>query len=317
MSSLGSSLAARIVARVRRACSANLWPVTKPLLEAARLRVDEGGVPQIDGLSLETTGDRVLVLAGPTVLFHACAGMVSPRHGTVLVGGVAPVEALRLRLLASAPLDPPLPLGWKAREYVAWSARLAGHSRSEAITRADDAIARLKVEALADARLRFVPLHARRALGVAAALATGATTLFLEDPLRNLVDEPARNLARLILRSTAGLRTVIFAARAPLASPLAIDADEALVIDGSSVVAQGAPAEVAARDRSYAVRLNATAGADAFARLAEKRGARITGQGTSWTVDLGESLKPNDLLDFASACDSVVVELRPLAHAFS
>jgi ABC-type multidrug transport system ATPase subunit len=289
--------------------------VTKPVLEATRLRVDVGGVPEVDGLSFETTGDRVLVLAGPNALFHAAAGLIEPRHGELATGGFCPHEAVRQRLLAGAPLDPPLPPSWTAHEYVVWSSRLAGHGRADAEALATDALARLKLESFSKVRLRHVPPPARRALVVAGALATGATTLFLEDPVRGMAEDAARTLSRAILRATSGMRMVVFAPRTSLASPFAIDADEVLILAAGSVLAQGAPAEVAARDRSYAVRLHG--GGPDFARVAEKRGARVSGQGANWTVDLGDTLRPNDLLDVAAAAGAVILELRPLSHAFA
>jgi ABC-type multidrug transport system ATPase subunit len=289
--------------------------VTKPVLEAARLRVDVAGVPEIEGLSFETTGDRVLILAAPTALFRAAAGALGASHGELLTGGIKPEDAVRARVAAGAPIDPPLPPSWTSQEYVTWSARLAGHAKRDAVARADDLLGRLKLDSLGSLRLRHVPLPARRAVVVAAALATGATTLFLEDPVRGMAEDAARTFARVVLRATAGLRMVVFSPRSSLASPFAIDADEVLMMDGKSVLAQGAPAEVAARDRSYALRLHG--GRVDFARLAEKRGARVSGRGPSYTVDLGETLRPNDLLDVAAAAGAVILELRPLAHAFA
>ena len=287
----------------------------KPVLEAARLRVDVDGVPQVEGLSFETTGDRVLVLAGPPALFQAAAGIVRPRGGELRTSGVSPTAAVRERLMACAPLDPPLPLAWKALDYVAWSARLAGVPKRDALDLAARAIDRLHLQEVAKLHLRYAPLHARRALGVAAAVATGATTLFLEDPLRGLPDDAARSLARLVVKATLGLRTVIFAARTSLASPIAIDADEAVVLDDGAIVAQGAPAEVASLDRSYAIRLHGRGAS--FAKLAELRGARVSGQGARWTVDLGATLRVNDLLDVAHTAGTVLLELRPLGRAFA
>jgi ABC-type multidrug transport system ATPase subunit len=289
----------------------------RPTLEARDLRVDVDGVPDVDGLSLETSGDRVLVLAAPGSLFRVAGALTTPRRGEVLTDGLTPAEAVAARRLAIAMCDPPLPPAWTTSEYMLWSTRLAGHSKAAAEPRVHDALRKMKLEALAGSRLRHVPPHARRAIGVAAALATGATTLFLEDPERGLAEDAARNLSRTIVRATEGLRTVIFASRTSLASPLGMDADEALVIAGREVVAQGAPAEVAAHDRTYAIRLNGPGAA--FAELAERRGARISGQGASWVVDLGatpDGLRVSDILDVAQAVDAVVMDLRPLAQAF-
>ncbi len=306
---------ALIVARVGAQSSANLVAVTNPLLEAKGLRVDVGGTPEVDGLTLSTTGDRVLVLAGPAVLFQASAGMVTPSHGELLVEGLSPQAAIEQGVMVGAPLDPPLPPSWTVREYVTWSGRLAGDSKADAAAVAEDVLEGLKLGPLADTRLRHASLVIRRAVVVAASLATGPTTLLLEDPLRGLPEDTARGLARTLVRATAGLRMAIFAARASLASPVSIDADEALVLDGSTVVGQGAPAEVAARDRSYAIRLHGPG--ESFAALAAKRGVRVAGRGVRWTVDLGASLEVRDLLEVAAASHTVILELRPLAHAFA
>jgi ABC-type branched-subunit amino acid transport system ATPase component len=284
------------------------------VLEVKRLRVDVGGVPQIDGLTLKTAGERVLVLAAPSALFAVVAGLVRPRHGEILINGLTPADAVRDGVAAGVPLDPPLPPTWTASEYVRWNARAAGQSKDAADEQTREALAKLKLDAVATARLRSLPLTARRALGVAAALATGASTLLLEAPLAGLLEEPARSLARLVVRATESRNLVTFAPRTSLASPLATDADESIVLDGDRVIAQGAPAEVATRDRVYSLRLRGSGAA--FAAAAERKGARVSGEGSSWVVDLGASLRVSDLLDVAAASESVVLELRPLAFAF-
>src|SRR5580704_12086212 len=50
-------------------------PAPSPLLAASSLRVDVGGSPAVDGLTLATTGDRVLVLGAARALFEAAAGL--------------------------------------------------------------------------------------------------------------------------------------------------------------------------------------------------------------------------------------------------
>jgi len=279
------------------------------------LRVDVDGVPELDGLSFATTGERVLALAAPRALFRAAAGLLRIRHGELRTSGLSPLQAVSQRVAASAPVDAPLPPSWKAEEYVSWSARLAGHGKDDAHALTRDAFRLLKADGMRGRKIRQLSLEARRALVIAAALATGAKTLLLEDPLRGLSEEEARQLARHIVRATAGVQLVVFASRASLASPLAIDADEAMVIDGTRVVAQGAPAEIAARERSYAVRVQGETAE--FARAVQRRGARIEGGGALFTVDLGDTLRVNDLLDAAAVSGAVVLELSPLSLAFS
>ena len=47
----------------------------EPLLKIEDLRVDVDGVPACDGLTLQTRGERVLVLGAPRVLFEATCGL--------------------------------------------------------------------------------------------------------------------------------------------------------------------------------------------------------------------------------------------------
>src|ERR1700722_1964053 len=100
------------------------------LLSASSVRVDVDGVPALDGLSLATTGDKVLVLGAARALFEAAAGLRSVLRGDLGVDGRPPKEAAREAAVACAPLDPPLPGRWTLMQYVHWSARLVGYSRS-------------------------------------------------------------------------------------------------------------------------------------------------------------------------------------------
>ncbi len=286
-----------------------------PLLEFVRARIDVAGVPVVDGLSAATTGDRVLVLGGARALFEAASGVRVPSHGEARIRGEVARKAVRAGNAAGAPFEPPLPPRWTARQYIVWSARICGHAKKEASSLAAESIGQMQMNAVADEPLVKATTETRRAVSIAAALATGATTLLLEEPTRGLADDVARHFTRVLIRALEGCGWAVFASRAPLASPLAMDADEALVIAGDRVVAQGAPAELAARERCYAVRVLGPA-AD-FSRLALARGARISGHGAELTIDLGESLAVSDLLRAAADARATILELRPLAHAFA
>jgi ABC-2 type transport system ATP-binding protein len=289
--------------------------VTAPLLELVRARIDVEGVPAVDGMSLTANEDRAVILGGARVLFEAASGIRVPCHGEVRVAGVAARTAARMGIAAGAPCDPPFPPRWTVREYVTWSARVAGHGLRDARALAEQALAEMKMFAVEAARLSEASVQTRRATSIAAALATGAEVILLEEPALGLPDDTARNFARIVLRALDKRAWAVFAARLPLESPFAMDADEAVLVLGGTVVAQGAPAELAARDHTYAVRL--LGAADDFARLATERGARVSGAGPELTIDLGESLAVSDLLRAATEAQATVLELRPLSHAFA
>jgi hypothetical protein len=153
---------------------------------------------------------------------------------------------------------------------------------------------------------------------LAAAIATGASGLILEDPLPGLPDEIARPFARVVARLLEDRRAIVFAGRITLDSPLALWADEAVVLDGSEVVAQGAPAEIAAAERTLAIRVAGDIAA--FARAVDAAGGRAHVHGAVASnrvrVELGP-LRARDLLRIAGEVQAVVVELRPLASAFA
>lgn len=294
-------------------------PDPRALLTTFGLRVDVGGSPAIDGLTLSTTGDRVLVLGAARALFEAAAGLRAPARGAILVEGESPWAAVSAGVVACAPMDPAMPPAWTVLQYVTWSARLAGHPKATARGMAREALERMHLGAVAGTRLGAVAPATRRGTVLAAALATGARTLLVEDPLPGLPTEAARPFARVIARALGEHRVAVFAGRMPLESPLALAADEALVIDGAEVSAQGAPAELAASEKTVALRVHGDVAA--FAQAVEAGGGRAeVTQGTPPPVHVRVDLGPlaaRDLLRIAAACEAVVVELRPVARAFA
>jgi ABC-2 type transport system ATP-binding protein len=297
--------------------------LVSPLVSAVSLRVDVDGVTAIDGLTVTSTGERVLVLGAPAALFEVAAGLRRPARGEVQVEGAAPAEASRRRLAAGAPLDPPLPPGWSSRRYVEWSARLAGHGRAQARELTAEALSRMKLDPLSDTKLRVAALAARRATVIAAAIATGAPALLLADPLTGLPPETLPSFARVLAKAVSDRRTVLFAGRMPLESPIALEADEAIVVAGSSVAAQGPPAEVAAAERTFSVHVAGDVAS--FARAATEQGARVLsgahpptagGAVGRVSIDLGP-LRTTDVLRIARDSNATVLELRPISSAFA
>lgn len=287
----------------------------EPLLAAEDLRVDAGGVPAIDGLTAQTTGDRVLLLGAPRALFEATCGLSPVVRGALRVRGTAAADGARDGIVAGVPLDPPLPPKWTVLDYVTWSSRLAGHSARDARTLAREAIALVQLEPMSATPLERLVGHAKRGLVLAAAIATDAGVIVLDDPLAGLPEEHARSWARVIVQALASRAWLVLAGRVSLTSPLAMNADEALVVSASRLDAQGPPAEIAAADRRFVARIHGPAEL-LGARLAE-RGARLEPQGAQVVLDLGASVTTADVLRMAAEVDAVVVELVPVARALT
>jgi len=286
------------------------------LLEARALRVDTEGAPDIDGLSFVSSaknGESAIVLGAPRALFEAAAGLVKPSAGELLVAGEIAADAAKRGMVASAPVAHQLPAKWTLDAYATWSARLAGKSKSLASNGAHRALGLLDLREDTDTKLEAARPHVRALAPLAAALATGAEIILLEDPTAQLPGDVARALSRRIVAALSDTSWVLFSGRIALDSPFALHADEAIVMSGSKVE-QGAVAEVAAREGTYAVRIHGEA--RTFARLVTTKGGTTRGDGDDLLVDLGAALRTHDLFDLAEEAHSVIVELRPLSRAF-
>lgn len=291
----------------------------EPMLAAYGLRIDVAGVPVIDGLSFETTGAQVLVLGAARALFEGFSGLRPVVRGGLRIQGMTPVRAIRAGIVACAPLDPPMPGRWTVGQYVRWSAQLSGLPRDARRAKCADALHAMQLEAMAGVRLSAAPLPVRRGAALAAALATGARSLLVEDPVVGLPEEAARPFARVLSRALKGLRSVLFAGRIPLESPLALAAEEAVLIEGSRVASQGNPAEIASAQEVISLRVQGDV--DAFARAVEAQGGHAsvtdnTVHPARMRVELGP-LASRDLLRIAVDTRAVIFELRPLARAFA
>ena len=250
------------------------------------------------------------VLGAPRALFAAAAGMREVSGGVLRVAGLAPSEALRAATIAAVPVDVPLPASWTALRFVMANARLAGQSANAART----ALEAMQLGSYANVKLAAAAPVVRRAVMIASALATGAETLLVEDFSPGLPDDAARSLSRAFIHAARERRWLLFAGRLALSSPLGIQAEEALVFSGSRLLASGPPAEIAARERTFSVRVQG-AKAGVYAERLREHGATVQAAGASLTVTMTAALTARDLVLVAKETDVVVLELAPLSPA--
>ncbi len=300
----------------RRESSVRLEPTVKPpRLEVVNARIDVEENPVVDGLTLTAAFERTLVLGASSALFRVAGGLSQATHGEVKLMGMTAVAAVRSGVAAAAPLDGALPAKWTPRMYATWSSRLAGKGAGEARGLANAAMDAMKLGPAADVALGKLSSAARRATGVAGALATGAQLVLLEDPTAHLPEEQSRNLATAIVAALSRRAWVLFAPCLQLTSPLSMHADEAILVSGADVLARGAPVAVASRDRTYAVRL--AGNVEDFRRLLGDSGSKTEGRGSRLVVSLADGTNLRDLLTMAATSSSTIVEVRPLARSFS
>ena len=285
-----------------------------PLLHADSVRVDDG-LPVVENLTIETTGNNVAIVGAARALFEATAGIRPITRGVLRVCGMDPRAALRAGAIASAPVDVPVPARWTVHEFARENARLAGQTKSTADKLAKDALQAMQLGTYATKKLASVDAPVKRAAMIAAALATGAGAIFAEDFTTGLPDAAARSLAKLFVAACEGRRWIVFAGRLALSSPIGLNADEALLFAGGRFVCAGLPAEIATRERTYSVRTSGEA--EPFAAKLRERGARVEAAGASLMVTMPEDLATHELVALARESNVVVLELLPLSGALA
>lgn len=286
--------------------------MSEAFVAASDLRLDDGGVPVVDGLSFESHEGRLVVLGAERALFEAMAGLRSFERGQLSILGERPRDALAKGLVAAAPLDPPLPPRMTVLDYVTWSARLGGAGAGDGRADARTALDALELTALAKSKLASLGQAARRATVLASALATRPEALLFEDPSPGLDEAMGRELATRLAAALDGMRFVAFASRLALASPLASIVDEVIVVHGSEVEVQASPFELAGLERTYLVRL--VGDREAFLARMSAEGASVTAREASVVVQLSEQQTTGSLARAAHAAGAAIVELLPLSH---
>lgn len=287
------------------------------LFEATDLRIDVDGIPVVDGLSFAVGGRHALVTGAPRALYEAATGQRPVTRGTLRVSGAEPEGAAGRQEVAGVPVHVPVPPGWTTTEYVSWNARLAGASKKEAVTRAAAAIETLKLGETAKQRLDRVPLTARRAALVAAALATGAKTFLLEDPLSELAEDVADGFARVLREALDQHAWLVFTPTPlPFGSPFTLGAEHALAIAGARAELLVPPIASAAPPRRFTARLGpAQARYEEFVASLAARGGRADQRGGHVHLELGETLTTAEVLGLALEAELVFLELLPSAVA--
>jgi ABC-2 type transport system ATP-binding protein len=159
-----------------------------------------------DGIDLDVPAAEVFGILGPngagkTTLVRQLAGLVRPDAGTLTLFGhdIVASRSIAARLVAYLAQDEPALAELPVRRAVETTARLRGLRRPAAGRQADDLIAELSLDAVADVPLVKLSGGQRRLACVAAALAAERGVLILDEPTTGL-DPVARRAVWAALR---------------------------------------------------------------------------------------------------------------------
>lgn len=297
--------------------------MTEALLHCDRARIDAGGAPLIEGLSVTTTGNQVGLVGNFQPLFQLLAGRARVVSGAVRIRGRDPRAAVRECKLGLALADAVLPDAWTALEYLAQSAELAGLRRGEARPAARSALGALGLPHLEARRLATLTLAEKRALLIAHTTLGAPDAIALEAPLEGLDSRGAELVVEAIHRAGAS-RGVLASVPAP--QPLGAERalldrmDEVLVLEAGLLVAHGSAADALRADTRCALTVTRR-GSELVARLTETGYAARLLPGTEGRtharliVEISAGQSTDELLDAALAVGAPVVELTPMAAA--
>jgi ABC-2 type transport system ATP-binding protein len=310
--------------------------VTPPILEARDARIGVDGVVAVDGLSVVTRGDRVVVAGDVTALFallmgvpcaapapayatgvpgdgRASIGEAFLSRGTLLLLGEDVGRGAHVAVCGVANLDPAFVPGWTVAGYVGWGARLAGVRPRDAVGLAHLALQRLGLVPLRDKPLAGLSFAERRAVVLAQAVATEPRVIIVEAPMVGLSGPAATFVLQVLLAAAEGRGLLVSVADLAAHSPqgaLARTASHLVVLAAGAVAVDGPPAELFAASRVYA--LTVRSNAEPFRTELAGRGITLRGGPVRFSAALPPGLAPQQILAAARAARAAVVEMVPV-----
>lgn len=182
------------------------------LLRAEGLTVQRGGVPVLEGLSLEVAPGELVVLRGPngvgkTTLLRVLAGLATPLAGQVVCEGAAygaHADGLKAAL--------------SVRENLAFWAELHGRLSG-------DALERMNLAPLAERAAGSLSAGQKRRLGLARLLVTGRALWLLDEPTVSLDADSVALFAGVVGAHLAG------GGAAVIATHISLGLEEARVLE--------------------------------------------------------------------------------------
>ncbi|MCA9595812.1 MAG: hypothetical protein KC776_21005 [Myxococcales bacterium] len=295
--------------------------MTEALLVFEAARIDADGAPLLEGLNASASGPRVTLIGEFGALFALLAGEAKVTAGSVRIAGHSAEGAVAEGVVGLLLADPPLPLKWKALEYLSESAALLGHPLSRGRALAAQAMARLGLDALADRRLEALTLLERRSVLLAHALLGDPPVLALQDPLSDLSDREQEAMTQLLDRAQHD-KSLLVSSRAHAVTgherALVDRADATLVLEAGTLTGHVGPARHLTDGRRY--RVTATKNGDALADALTERGHHVDvaedGSGVArLLVELVGDESVAVITRAALAAEAPVVELIPLGNA--
>lgn len=190
--------------------------MTAPVIEAKGLVKRYGRVEAVSGLDLTVKAGEIFGLLGPngsgkTTTILMLLGLTEPSAGTVRVLGHDPLtEPLKVkRSVGYLPDAVGFYDGMTARENLRFTAKLAGLDPAYREARLSEALARVRLDEVADRRVRTFSRGMRQRLGLADLIVKGSEVAILDEPTSGLDPQSTQELLALIKGFAEGGMTVL------------------------------------------------------------------------------------------------------------
>jgi ABC-2 type transport system ATP-binding protein len=229
--------------------------VAAPTIIASRLTKQYGETTVVNALDLRLQAGEVFGLLGPngagkTTTILMLLGLVEPTSGSIEVLGLDP---------ARNPLEVKSRVGYlpdavgfydsmTGRENLNFTARLNQLSKKEAIDRIDDLLEEVGLTEAADRPTGTYSRGMLQRLGIADALVKRPEILILDEPTTSIDPEGVAEMLALI-RSLAEDRKVTVLLSSHLLHQVQAVCDRVAIFVRGTVVAQGAPHELASKNK--------------------------------------------------------------------
>ena len=272
-----------------------------------------GPITAVDDVSFTVSRGEVLGFLGPngagkSTTMKMITGFLAPSSGTAVICGAdivdAPIAAKRRigYLPEGAPAYPDMtPAG-----FLDFVARIRGFAGAEARRRIEIAVERTQLASVLHQPIETLSKGFKRRVGLAQALLHDPPVLVLDEPTDGL-DPNQKHEVRRLITALAAQKAIIISTH--LLDEVDAICSRAIVIAGGRVLADGTPAELAARSRHHnAVRLAlARDGADAATALMRLPGVV--------SVEPVEDVEGRALMIFPRPGGSIIAEVTDLVRA--
>jgi ABC-2 type transport system ATP-binding protein len=224
------------------------------MLEIDSLTKRFDSVTAVHGLTLTARPGEVLGFLGPngagkTTTMKMVTGFLTPDSGTARICGhdITTATLQAQRKLGYLPEGAPAYGEMTPREFLDFIAGVRGLKGAAATGARDQAVAHTRLESVLDRPIETLSKGFRRRVGLAQAILHDPEVLILDEPTDGL-DPNQKHTVRELIRAIAPTKTIVISTH--LLEEVDAVCSRAVIIDRGVIVADGTPAELAARGRN-------------------------------------------------------------------